>query len=694
MKKYLLTINIALILLSIAITSLAQDEELPKYPILVAEDVVFTVNDDGTITSIISMGYDTYRANVEEFSLILPVPPGAEIDFAERETLDMLQTATVKQIIEPIEYCAALFVFDDDSRYRPDPPDPLASFDYQIIDTDDADEIIAELQTSGYSMIEDTKSLVEEYIAAEMNFGIFHYSLEGHRNPGYGDTTFVQPIVMTYEADTPILPLGLNAPNAGEENVSVNVTIFGETQYRAEDYTTPQIDYYTFRAPRKIKHCCDDDFVDYEKTLANFQDEYDGHFFVTDSAQPTSSLQFEEENDLLQNWIVRFPYVTHLQTRMSVQQMNVSPRFIPVDDAPDVPNVVDLGEYTDPLEYWGCSTRTIQDPEVEALLEGFIEPGGMYPAGWVASFGDTVYSPEPVNNDTFRAFLDGEETPPMFLSYKPALMGWSIHNPSAGEAAWNTVLGLAGIDVYQTLSDNPDVDLIQREDLSDDQCVMIWSYMWHRVYKEFYAAYQIREARIDNVLLTTREDCDENKDRYRAMLDFRLEYPYYAHPELLHTLFLRYGGNRPGTIRFGKLYFGFPNGWVERLPQEGYIVVRPEDMLAENNAPSIELFFLEVDGDSYETELERRSALALELADKYNLSNDAFEAMMKEIEQWSFCTLSISSVQFERDGRRGYIAVDDNYLIVASAPIEVFDQYDTMLLNSVESLYYTGGACG
>ena len=245
--------------------------------------------------------------------------------------------------------------------------------------------------------------------------------------------------------------------------------------------------------------------------------------------------------------------------------------------------------------------------------------------------------------------------------------------------------------------DNPDAELIQRSDLSDDQCVWIGFNVWHRVYKYFLHAYHIREPLISYVVLTTHEDCAENGQRYNAMFEFRWDYPYYAHSELRHTLFLGNSsyavGTRPGTIPFNAVYFGFPDGWIERAPQERYFVVRPEEMLDDENAPSIELLFIETGDDMYETELERRSALTLELADKYNLSDDVFEAIIKEIEQWSFCTLSMSPVQFERDGRRGYIAVDDDYLIVASAPLEVFDQYDAMLRNSAESLYDLS-ACG
>jgi len=120
-------------------------------------------------------------------------------------------------------------------------------------------------------------------------------------------------------------------------------------------------------------------------------------------------------------------------------------------------------------------------------------------------------------------------------------------------------------------------------------------------------------------------------------------------------------------------------------------------MVDDENAPGIELFIVEYGDDSGETETSRE-ALARELADVYNLSADAYEAMMADIEAYPMCTLDTSTVEFETNGRRGFFAVSDDYwqyfLIEASAPVELFDQYAEMLRNSVESLRTLEAACG
>jgi len=396
--------------------------------------------------------------------------------------------------------------------------------------------------------------VIAEYIEMGLNFAVFKFSFEeGDYN--YDVPVHTQSVVMTYEADTRVLPIRLNVPVAAED-VTVRVWILGDMQHVPGNYAHPRIDYGTFRGQRQLRRFYGHSVthsVTYGETLARFRDEYNGLAFVTDYAQPTSSLSFEVENELLEDLVLRFPYITRLQARISPEQMTLDPVFVAAPAAPDVSNVVDLGEYVDPLEYWGCSTRAIQDPEAEALIAGFVQPGQFYPAGWALALDEEgmwmqVYSPEPVTWDTVYDFLTGGKTPPMSMQFR-------ANDYYIEEDAWDTLLRGAGMES----------DAISPDDLGEEQCVMRWTYILYPKYTDVTVQYRYWEEGVHHILLTSREDCEENGDRYTAMIDYWGTYPYYAHPELRHTLFL---GNKllrgpllPETEYIPALYFGFPDGW-------------------------------------------------------------------------------------------------------------------------------------
>jgi hypothetical protein len=323
-----------------------------------AERIIFTVNGDGTITAIVGINY---TGAAEDFSWVVPVPSPPVLDVAEAASLNVLELATAVQVNNPPRYCSGIFpqpcCFGGGGGGGYLAQGDVGPYDYAIIRNEDPDEMVRWLRDNGYRITPEMEPLVEVYVEE----GMYFLAMKLNEASEVGD---IQPVVMTYESTKPMIPIRLTAV-AAVPDMPIITWIFADTRYVPENYAHPRPNFSAFRAPGEITA---DSFGNlffssgnglYQAERARIQDRFDGLAFITEYAGPTENLrELTQDDALFEQLIDEFPYLTRLRAQMSPEQMTIDPMFIPAPNAPDVSNIVNLADYVDPLEYWGCSSRT------------------------------------------------------------------------------------------------------------------------------------------------------------------------------------------------------------------------------------------------------------------------------------------------------------------------------------------------
>jgi hypothetical protein len=598
-------------------------------------------------------------------------------------SLDILQGATNMQFTEPPNYCDMLLWsngglgggggdFLEEGNVGP--------YDYAIIRNESAGEMIAWLRENGYRITPEMEPLIAVYVEEGMYFLAMKLSQEAE----VGD---IQPVVMTYESTHPMIPIRLTAV-AAVPNMPILTWIFADRQYVPENYAHVVPDYSRFRGATQIREIFGFGFVpnsEYTRELARIQTEYNGLAFVTELAGLSRDLPEATQDDpLLTGLIEDYPYITRLRAQMSPEQMTVDPTFIPAPNARDVSNQIDLSDHVDPLQYWGCSSRSVRVPTSESRLPTYtrLDDWRLHlglPPGWVMSTFESsvegegyertvaVFAPEPVGEDTVRAFFDGKDTPPMLvISRFNRFDSWS-YTPQ------QSVLDMLGLPLDSEVSDT--------------------QYWGTRVRFQLYES--VDSSYVPGIvfinLLTTQDDWGANEQVYQAALDYASSYQYYSHPKLRHTLFLNnpFGWNE--DPHYLTAYVGYPESWLEHWSENNYAVVMPEDTTNGNGAPSARLLPLTEVLPSGERMFIRNEDFLRQVAEVYALSDQQLEGILDSVDA---CTLSIGPLAYERDGRRGYISMVGGALLEASAPVDDFAGYDETLRQIAESLAQPISGCG
>jgi hypothetical protein len=657
------------------------------------ERIIFTVNGDNTITAVVGI---EYAGAAEDFSWLLPVPSVPTLDVADTISIDLLQQATTQQYTQPQNLCDGLYDFmggfgggGGDGVITGN----VGPYDYAILDEDDVDFIVDWLRTNGYQVTDPMIPLIAHYVAIDMLFLAMKLSQDAE----VGD---IQPVVLTYESVHPMIPLRLTAV-ASTPAMPVLVWIFGEAQYVPENYVHAAIDYGAFRGGNQILDIYNFNgggffgpatgpFSSLTQERRRIQDEFDGRAFVTEYAAPTSELVEEQGSlitgdPLLADLTARYPYITRLRAQLDPEQMTIDPTFVPLMGAPDVPLTVDLGEHVDPLQYWGCSTVSLQSSAVEDLLPQYSLIDGVqvgYPAGWVIdtiSWTDlatervyVVYtlSPEAVTFETLLAFVEGEETPPVLLLYNGP--NWFYDARS----------------LFTTLILHQEGQYVEL----DEQQVWV-SRFRPDVFGEIDGG--AGNTGVFASLLTTRADWEANQTRYEAMLDYVGSYAYYAHPGLRHALFL--GDSEFFTASenpLPRVQVGFPAGWIEFLDRDGTPTIRPATAVDDPDAPSIRLIPVTRFDPAVFGQYGSVEVLAA-VAEAYDIDQATLDEWIADFEDSetrlaSACTLTIEPMEYTLDGRRGFIAAHGSWLVEVSATEATFEGLVGDLRKVADSLRYGG----
>lgn len=313
-----------------------------------AERIIFVQEDSDTVTSYVEI---VYQGEPEGFAWVVPVPSVPELDTWHAGGFNALDLLTQPQFNTPFDCFleAAADDADGDGGAPPGRVDVLAEervgpFDTATIESDDPRALVEWLRLNDYRITPAMEPFIAMYTAEGMKF------LAMKLAPGE-DSDSIKPIKMTYDAAGPMVPLRLTAVAAALE-MGVKVWVLGEGRYGPANVPSLTI--------------ADTDLVfdpirwqtNYLPLVARTVDENGGRGFVTELAGPTAELaqrvrdsfvperagqEALDARDALAELLDSRPYVTRLYTRLSPEEMDIDPMFVPVPGG-DVSNVHQVPE--------------------------------------------------------------------------------------------------------------------------------------------------------------------------------------------------------------------------------------------------------------------------------------------------------------------------------------------------------------
>lgn len=302
------------------------------------ERIVFTVNDDNTITTLIEI---QYFGEAADFSWILPIPEAIDADGLAvpeegAEVFTELHTLTDVQFIAPPEPDCAIRAMAtmasaedgaDSGGVEIFASGEVGPFGFDIVGSEDPDALVEWLRDNNYQVTSDMEPLIDVYVEQQMAFVAMRL-LDGE------DSDSIAPIEITYGGTEPMIPLILTAV-AAQPNMPVWVWIFGDeravgTNYANMEIATEEITFFPFGGN------------DYTFLVQQRANALDGQSFITEFAGPSDSLEFT--SGWLQARAAEQPYLTRFSTYIDPAEMTVDPVFGFDGSLPDVSNVRDASD--------------------------------------------------------------------------------------------------------------------------------------------------------------------------------------------------------------------------------------------------------------------------------------------------------------------------------------------------------------
>jgi hypothetical protein len=355
-----------------------------------AERIIFTQNNDGTVTAIIQIQYTGFD---EDFSWILPLPDAIEADAVQvPETAvnaftELESRTNPVYIAPPTPRCAQDFDFSfgfgfDEAVQMAAPTSEVmvfasgevGPFAFDVIGSGDPDALINWLRDNNYRVEESMEPLINVYVNEQFVF----LAMKLLPDQGVQD---IQPIQVTYPSEKPMIPLRLTAV-AANANMAVLTWFYANNQAIPTNYAhmeIPDHDITFFSSGGN----------NYRQLLSQKADEYSGHAFITEFAQGTHTIVFNDP--LLQELGQRFAYLTRLNTVISPEEMTIDPMFDYDPQRADVSNVHDL---SDAVGLYDCErekgVRIRNVASLENAPAAANESGGTFTNGILVGVGGVV----------------------------------------------------------------------------------------------------------------------------------------------------------------------------------------------------------------------------------------------------------------------------------------------------------------
>jgi hypothetical protein len=312
-----------------------------------AERIIFTM-DDGSITTYVQI---SYTGRPEDFAWVLPMPAVPKVDTASSTMFRDLDRLTQPVYIPPRPPDCLRQRMPQPSAAMPASVGARAAdgsnttvlasgevgpFAYDVVTSPDPLDLVAWLRNNGYRITDEMIPLVRVYTDEGLVF------LAMKLKPGQG-TSDVTPVKLTYDASLATIPLRLTAV-AATPDMPVIVWIFAKDQTQTLNYVPLTI------ADSEVKFS---PFGgnDYRQVVSQVVDQAGGKAFVTELAEPTSTLR-PPSDPAVALLFQQYPYLTRHFTRISPEEMTSDPTFDVVPGLPDLSNVHDLSDKPAP---WNCS---------------------------------------------------------------------------------------------------------------------------------------------------------------------------------------------------------------------------------------------------------------------------------------------------------------------------------------------------
>ncbi len=361
MKTSTIAPRLALTLVSIAAWSMPDqaracggffcDNVMPV--VQTAERILFRINDDRTVTTIVEIQYQGPPSN---FAWVLPISPGLTTDAistAPAGLFDELEARTAP-VFERPAYENAVALDDEgsagcdsllDRRRRdnaPPPPPPDTSgvavvgeavvgpYALELITAEQGENLSNWLLINGYQIPQTAIPAMDHYIGLKMAFLGVKLQADVPAGP-------IDALSFTYPGTTPSIPLILTSVAAATD-MEIIAYVAGPGRHIPGNYTDLAFDYDSVR-------WTSEDDTDYPLVLAEAVDAAGGQAFNTEFADvlgETGKLDDTPLKDVLE----RDDYITRFHTFMSAEDMTADPYWIPGVEAPDIDNHHTLEDYS------------------------------------------------------------------------------------------------------------------------------------------------------------------------------------------------------------------------------------------------------------------------------------------------------------------------------------------------------------
>lgn len=568
---------------------------------------------------------------IEEADAVFSLPNSIPSLRAELNQLDNLTQVRFEPDVP--RYCYDTFEYEGRSGDASYPVDLIAqATDYTVVSNNDLDTILNQLRTEGYNISGNDLPRLQEYAEAGLSFLAVRYQLDAQEDSGAGEyTLYGSPLTFSFPWSDSSIPLTFSSPAYGS-----TTWIFDDWGYNSVNIPHISPDYNQLYAPHSIVNTGN---FTYYKTVDNhyptlsiksYQQVLQGILadgaVVTELAGTVDVFPSLDVFDILKWMIDDYSYISRFTVRTG--DTSIYPIYELSPEQHDISNVIDLNTYSDPLTYWGCSTRTALDESTRANLPSErrrfddLRFAVAYPPDWHLSIltmdDETIYglSPELLTLDAVSAAINGDSAqPPMFV-----------------------------FSEYTYVTDGYAGPLLTNQNLFTQLNIEMWTAASFRNLAVRFDMNQMEMQQEHGVMygiITNDDDWAANEAMYKAMLAYAQSYQYFSSTDWAHTLFIN---SNPLEDTGINLEIPYPDGWIEHVDVDEIVI--SEEMTEFRLIPI-------------------SKATPDWIEQQYNLTNDLPCGQL---------------TQFQANGREGYVFHTNGYLAETSTSTGEIAEYESIFL--------------
>lgn len=286
-----------------------------------AERLIFAV-DPGQVTLYEQIHY---TGSPKDFAWVLPVPAVPKVETAFVSLFQELDQQTAPRFSMPEapscpgSHTAGAPAPSNGGTVNVYSSGAVGPYSYDVIGSSDPQALTRWLTGHNYKIPAESRAEMQPYIAAHMLF--LAMRLQSNTT-----TQDMLPVKITYpnSAQAITIPLRMATP-MGKEHLGVLVWIFAKSRYVPQNYQSLQIKDSQLSGGYDVNYQA---LVDQEVSKAH------GHGFVTEYAQPTSTLYGRDPH--LRTLEKSYNYLTRMYTSIAPAQIDLDPGFVAQTGLPDV----------------------------------------------------------------------------------------------------------------------------------------------------------------------------------------------------------------------------------------------------------------------------------------------------------------------------------------------------------------------